>query len=337
MSAPIRIGVLGAGRIGRLHARLIAREVPGLALGALFDVDAGAATDVARDLGVEVARSADELMASRATDAIAICTSTDTHVDLLVSAAETGKPVFLEKPLSLDLEAVDRALAAVEQAGCYLQLGFNRRFDPGHASVRAAIVAGDVGELHLLRISSRDPGPPPLDYIRVSGGIFLDMTVHDFDMARFLTGSEVEEVYAVGAVRVDEEIGAAGDLDTVVITMRHADRTLTTIDNSRRAAYGFDQRLEAFGSAGMAVSANPLRHMGSVTTRAGTRTEPLPHFFLERYVPSYVAQWAAFEEAVRTGSPPPVTGRDGRAALVLGLAARRSAHEAHPVRTAEIG
>ena len=337
MSTPIRIGVLGAGRIGSLHARLIAREVPGLALSSLFDVDRDIAAAVARELGVEVSPSADDLMSSTGTDAIAICTSTDTHVNLLLAAAEIGKPVFLEKPLSLDLAEVDRALEAAERAGIYLQLGFNRRFDPGHASVRAAIAAGEVGDLHLLRISSRDPDPPPLEYIRVSGGIFLDMTVHDFDMARFLTGSEVEEVYAVGAVRVDEEIGAAGDLDTVMVTVRHADRTLTTIDNSRRCAYGFDQRLEAFGSEGMAVSENPLRHMGSLTTRAGTRTEPLPHFFLERYVPSYVAQWAVFEEALRTGSPPPVTGADGRAALVLGLAARRSAQEQRPVRTAEIG
>ena len=337
MSTPIRIGVLGAGRIGSLHARLIAREVPGLTLSELFDVDHEAADDVASELGVPVAASAPELMASLATDAIAICTSTDTHVDLLVAGAESGKPVFLEKPLSLDLAEVDRGLDAVERAGSYLQLGFNRRFDPGHASVRTAIAAGEVGELHLLRISSRDPAPPPLEYVRVSGGIFLDMTDHHFDMARYLTGSEVEEVYAIGDVRVDEGIGAAGDLDTVVVTMRHTDRTLTTIDNSRRAAYGFDQRLEAFGSAGMAVSANPLRHMGSVTTQGGTRTEPLPFFFLERYVPSYLAQWAAFEEAVRAGSPPPVSGRDGRAALVVGLAARRSAQEARPVRTVEIG
>ena len=187
-----------------------------------------------------------------------------------------------------------------------------------------------------MRISSRDPGPPPLAYIRVSGGIFLDMTVHDFDMARFLTGSEVEEVFAVGDVRVDPAIGEAGDLDTIVVTMRHADRTLTVIDNSRRAAYGFDQRLEAFGSDGMAISGNPPAHTGSVTTGAGTRMQPLPHFFVERYTQSYVAQWTAFERAVRTGEPPPVTGEDGRAALVLGLAARRSAQEERPVRVEEI-
>jgi myo-inositol 2-dehydrogenase/D-chiro-inositol 1-dehydrogenase len=276
-------------------------------------------------------------MASPATDAIAICTSTDTHVELVVAAAETGKPVFLEKPVSLDLAEVDRALAAVERAASYLQVGFNRRFDPAHASVREAVAAGDVGELHLLRISSRDPGPPPLEYLRVSGGIFLDMTVHDFDMARFVTGSEVQEVHALGAVRVDPAIGEDGDLDTVIVTMRHADGTLTAIDNSRRAAYGFDQRVEAFGSGGMAASGNPVEHTGTVTTAAGSRGRPLPHFFVERYVPSYVAQWAALERAVRAGDPPPVGGRDGRAALVLGLAAWRSVREARAVRTADVG
>jgi myo-inositol 2-dehydrogenase/D-chiro-inositol 1-dehydrogenase len=337
MSAPIRIGFLGVGRIGSMHARLVAREVPGLETASVFDVNEEVATEVAQELGVEIAPSAEELMSSPNSDAIAICTSTDTHVDLLVAAVETGRPVFLEKPVSLRLDEVDRALAAVERAGIYLQVGFNRRFDPGHASVRAAIVRGEVGELHLVRISSRDPGPPPLSYVRVSGGIFLDMTVHDFDMARFLTGSEVDEVYARGEVRVEPEIEEAGDLDTVVVTLRHTDRTLTTIDNSRRAAYGFDQRLEAFGSSGMAVSANPYAHLGSVTTASGTRTQPLPYFFLERYVPSYLAQWAAFENAVRTGAPPPVTGRDGRAALVVALAAGRSAREGRPVSTNEIG
>lgn len=337
MSTPIRIGLVGAGRIGSLHARLVAREVPGLALTSVFDLDAGAAEAVEHELGARPASSPEEVMSDSDVDAIAICTSTDTHVDLLVEMVESGKPIFLEKPVSLRLEEVDRALVAVERAGLFLQVGFNRRFDPGHASVRSAIASGEIGELHLLRISSRDPGPPPLSYIRVSGGIFLDMTVHDFDMARFLTGSEVEEVYARGEVRVDPEIGEAGDLDTVTVTLRHADRTLTTIDNSRRAAYGFDQRLEAFGSSGMATSANPARHMGSVTTDAGTRSQPLPYFFLERYVPSYLAQWAAFEEAVRTGSPPPVAGSDGRAALVVGLAAWRSVREGRPVRTDEIG
>jgi myo-inositol 2-dehydrogenase/D-chiro-inositol 1-dehydrogenase len=335
--APIRIGLLGAGRIGRLHARLLAREVPGLQLTAVYDVDADSATAVGRELSVDVTTSAEELIARSATDAIAICTPADTHIDLLVAAADIGKPVFLEKPVSLDLAEVDRGMAALERADTFLQVGFNRRFDPAHASVRDAIARGEVGDLHLVRISSRDPEPPSLAYLRVAGGIFLDMTVHDFDMARFVTGTEVDEVYAHGEVRIDPEIGELGDLDTAVVVLRHSDRVLTVIDNSRRAAYGYDQRVEAFGSEGMAASHNPLVHTGTVTTRSGTKAQPLPHFFLERYVPSYVAQWTAFERRVRAGEPPAVTIEDGRAALVLGLAAWRSVRESRPVHTAEIG
>jgi myo-inositol 2-dehydrogenase / D-chiro-inositol 1-dehydrogenase len=188
-----------------------------------------------------------------------------------------------------------------------------------------------------VRISSRDPAPPPLAYVRRSGGIFLDMTVHDFDMARFVTGSEVEEVYARGAVRIDQAIGGEDDFDTAVVTLRHASGALTVIDNSRQAVYGFDQRVEVLGSEGMAASENPLAHTGLVRTASGTHSEALPHFFLERYVPSYLAEWAAFERAVRAGDDSPVPGRDGRAALVAGLAARRSARERRPVRTIELG
>jgi myo-inositol 2-dehydrogenase/D-chiro-inositol 1-dehydrogenase len=331
------VGLLGAGRIGRLHARLLANEVPGLKLSGIYDIDADAARTLGNELCTEVASSAEELMSSPRTDAVAICTSTETHVDLLVAAADIGKPVFLEKPIALDLAEVDRGIAAALSGELFLQVGFNRRFDRAHASVREAISAGEIGELHLVRITSRDPAPPPLEYIKVSGGIFLDMTVHDFDMARCVTGTEVEEVYALGDVRVDQEIGEAGDLDTAIVTLRHVDRVLTVIDNSRRSAYGYDQRIEAFGLTGMAASHNPLVHTGTVTTESGTTTQPLPHFFVERYVPSYVAQWGAFERAVRKGTPPSVAAEDGRAALVLGLAAWRSVQEGRPVRPHEIG
>jgi myo-inositol 2-dehydrogenase/D-chiro-inositol 1-dehydrogenase len=337
MSAPIRVGVLGVGRIGSLHARLLAREVSGLALAAVHDIDSDASAAVARDLGVSALGSAERLLERREVDAIAICTSTDTHVDLLVAAAKTRKPVFLEKPVSLDLADLDRGLAAAEDAGILLQVGFNRRFDAAHRSVRDAVVSGSIGDVHVVRISSRDPEPPPLEYVRASGGIFLDMTVHDFDMARYVTGSEIEEVYARGEVRIDPAFEDEGDVDTALVVLRHADGTLTTIDNSRRAVYGFDQRVEAFGANGMAASNNPPAHTGVLHAAEGTRSAALPHFFLERYVPSYVAEWEAFEEAVRTGRPSPVTGNDGRAALVAGLAARRSALEWRPVRVSEIG
>lgn len=334
--APIRVGVLGVGRIGRMHAAMLARDVPGLALAAVEDADAAVAASVARELGVPSAGSSAELFARADVDAVAICSSTGTHVELLVEAAGVGKPIFLEKPVSLDLAEVDYGLRAVSEAGTLLQLGFNRRFDPAHVSVRAAVESGGLGSLELVRITSRDPAPPPLAYVRASGGIFLDMTVHDFDMARFVTGTEVDEVYARGEVRVDPAIGEAGDLDTAVVVLRHADGTLTVIDDSRRAAYGYDQRVEAFGSGGMAASGNPPSHTGSTLTSDGARGPVLPHFFLERYRASYLAAWAAFERAVREGLPPAVTGEDGRRALVLGLAARRSAAEGRPVRVDEI-
>ena len=335
--APIRLGVLGVGRIGRMHAELVAHRIPGLALAAVFDVSDEAARSVAGALGVAAAPSAEELMHRDDVDAVAICTATDTHVDLLVAAATTGKPVFLEKPISLDLAELERGLAAANGAGLFVQIGLNRRFDPAHRSVRDAVASGAIGDVHLVRISSRDPSPPPLDYVRVSGGIFLDMTVHDFDMARYVTGSEVEEVYARGEVRVDPAIGEAGDLDTAVVVLRHVSGALTTIDNSRRATYGYDQRVEAFGAKGMAASENPLAHTGLLRTADGTHETALPFFFLERYVPSYLAAWEAFERAVRSGEPSTVPGAEGRAALVMGLAAWRSVHEGRPVRTSEIG
>jgi len=326
----VKVGVLGVGRIGRMHAGLLAHQVAGGLLGMVYDPDERAADEVATKLGVPAATSAEELLQADL-DAVAICTSTDTHVDLLVAAAGAGKAIFCEKPISLDLAHVDRGLDVVEASGVRLQIGFNRRFDPAHRYVRDAVAAGSLGALHLVRISSRDPGPPPIPYIEVSGGIFLDMTCHDIDMARFVTGSEVVEVYARGAVRVDPAIGAAGDLDTVVLTLRHADDCLTVIDNSRRAAYGYDQRVEAFGDGGMATSQNPPAHTGALLTAHGSAGPPLPHFFVERYLPSYIHQWEAFCTYVRDGGASPVTGADGRAPLAVGLAAWRSVREGRPV------
>ena len=244
--------------------------------------------------------------------------------------------IFCEKPISLDLAQVDVALAAVEAAGVMLHVGFNRRFDPAHRSVRDAVASGELGRLNVVRITSRDPAPPPIAYIERSGGLFLDMTVHDFDMARFVTGSEVVEVFARGDVRIDEAIGAAGDIDTAVVVLRHADGCFTVIDNSRQCAYGYDQRVEAFGTRGVAMSDNPASHSGVRRDEAGSHRPPLPHFFLDRYIPSYLEQWRAFVAAVAERGPAPVSGADGRAPLVLGLAAQRSHVEGRPVLVGEI-
>ena len=332
---PLRIGVIGVGRIGRMHAELIAHQVSGAALGAVYDAYGPAAQRVAAALGVPAAASVAEILAGEL-DAVAICSSSDTHVDLLVAAAEAGKAVFCEKPVSIDLAEVDRALAAIDAAAVPFQIGFNRRFDPAHASVREAVASGAVGEPHLVRISSRDPEPPPLDYVKSSGGLFLDMMIHDFDMARFVTGSEVVEVFARGALRIEPSFAEADDIDTALVMLVHENSCLTAIDNSRRAAYGYDQRVEVLGSKGMAASLNPPAHTGTVITAAGERRAPNPHFFLERYLPSYVLEWEAFVEAVKTGATPPVSGVDARAPLVIGLAAGRSLREGRPVRVAEV-
>ena len=333
----LNIAVLGTGRIGSMHAELLQHRVEGARVGAVYDVCADSARSIGARFGIPVAGSAESIFDDPSIDAVAICTSTDTHVQVMVDAARGGKAIFCEKPISLDLEQVDRGLAAVARAGVYLQVGFNRRFDPSHAAVQDAVASGRIGEVHLVRITSRDPEPPPIPYVEVSGGIFLDMTIHDFDMARFVTGSEVTEVYAKGDVLVDPGIGAAGDLDTAVIVLTHENRAITTIDNSRRAVYGYDQRVEAFGSAGMATSANPLNTTTILHDARGGHASSLPYFFTERYIPSYLAGWRAFVDTINGGTRSPVDGIDGRAPLVIGLAARKSIEEGRPVLISEIG
>lgn len=331
----LRVGVVGVGRIGKLHAEIVAREVVGATLVAVADSQAQLAEGAARETGVK-ALSVDQLLEDTEIDVVAICSSTDSHVDLLVAAANTGKAIFCEKPISLSLAEVDRALRAIEKNNVALMIGFNRRFDPAHEAVHRAVASGEIGEPQLVRITSRDPEPPPISYIKVSGGIFLDMTIHDFDMARYVTSSEVVEVFAQGAVRIDAAIGEVGDLDTAVVTLRHENGCLTLIDNSRQAVYGYDQRVEVFGSKGLAQSDNPLVYTSMVRTGDGTRQPTLNHFFLERYRISYLREWQAFVDALVTDGSMPISGRDGRASLVLGLAAKRSIELDRPVEVAEI-
>jgi myo-inositol 2-dehydrogenase/D-chiro-inositol 1-dehydrogenase len=330
------IGVIGVGRIGGMHARLLSSQVPGAVVTVVNDALPEAARTLGDELGVAVADTAEELMARADVGAVAICSSTETHAPLIAAAADAGRAIFCEKPVSHDLVEVDRALDAVRQAGVPFQIGFNRRFDPSHESVRDAVATGRVGEPHLLRITSRDPYPPPASYVRASGGIFLDMTIHDFDMARFVTGSEVVEVYARGAVRVDPSFADAGDVDTALVVLVHENGCITSIDNSRQTSYGYDQRVEVFGPGGMAASENPLRHTGVTQTAEGTSRPVLPDFFLDRYIPSYIREWEAFVGAVTAGEETPVGLEDARAPLVIGLAAGRSLHEGRPVRVEEV-
>jgi myo-inositol 2-dehydrogenase/D-chiro-inositol 1-dehydrogenase len=334
----VNVGLIGTGRIGRLHAEVLAHRVPGAHLMMVTDIVLENAEKCAADFNIPtVAPSPQAVFASDEIDAVAICSSTDTHVRFIIEAAQAGKHIFCEKPIALNLEPLDKALAAVEQSGVKLQVGFNRRFHASFKQVRDVVAAGQIGRPHLMRISSRDPAPPPVSYIKVSGGIFLDMTIHDFDMARYLTGSEVTEVYATGGVMVDPAIGEAGDIDTAVIVLTYENGAICTIDNSRQAVYGYDQRVEVFGSGGMALSANNTPHNSSVYTSNSVQSSLLYPGFLELYMDSYVAEMQAFIQAVQNDTEPPVTGLDGRYPLVIGLAALKSLQEKRPVKLEEIG
>ncbi|MCL4862618.1 MAG: inositol 2-dehydrogenase [Caldilineaceae bacterium] len=338
MTGTINVGLIGAGRIGQVHAESITRRTAGARIVAVADVNQAAAEQCAGRFQIgEATGDPHDLLNNPAIEAVLICSSTDTHAPLIRAAAAAGKHIFCEKPIALDLAAIDAALADVAQAGVKLQIGFNRRFDSNFRHLRHTVASGGIGAPHLVRITSRDPAPPPIAYIQVSGGIFLDMTIHDFDLARFLIDDEVTEVYATGAVLVDPAIGAAGDLDTVVVTLRYVHGALGVIDNSRQALYGYDQRAEVFGAAGAVEAQNKTPHNTTHSTADGVQ-RPKPHyFFLERYMDSYVAEMSAFLDAIRTDVPTPVTGADGRMATVLGLAAWRSVREKRPVAVDEIG
>ena len=337
MSTPLHIGLIGAGRIGKVHAEAIANHIPQARLVGVADVVLAAAEEIAARLNVPRA-VADyrELLEDPDVDAVVIASATDTHARLIEEAAAAGKDIFCEKPIDFDLERIDRALAAAADAGVKLQIGFNRRFDANFGKVREMIATGKIGQPHVLRITSRDPAPPPIEYVKVSGGLFLDMTIHDFDMARFLIGCDVSEIYATAGVMVDPAIGEAGDVDTALITLTFENGVLGAIDNSRRAVYGYDQRVEVFGSEGMVAVANeqPDRHV--YANVEGVQSALPLYFFLERYLDSYIAEMQAFVEAVMENREPPVTGEDGRVPVVMGLAAQKSLREKRPVALEEI-
>ncbi|GIV83297.1 MAG: inositol 2-dehydrogenase [Candidatus Roseilinea sp.] len=337
MPAPLRIGLIGAGRIGQVHAETITRRVKDATLVAVADVNEVAARACAAQNGIPHATcDPSALINDPSIHAVLICSSTDTHAVLIEAAAQAGKHIFCEKPIALDLAAIDRALCAVEKAGVKLQIGFNRRFDANFQRIRHAVESGEIGEPHTLHIVSRDPAPPPIEYVKVSGGLFLDMAIHDFDMARFLIGSEIEEVCALGAVRVDPAIGAAGDVDTAVTLLRFANGALGTINNSRRAVYGYDQRAEVFGSRGAIVADNNYPNNVIISDACAVRRDLPLNFFMQRYIESYQREIEAFVQAVVEDEPTAVDGADGRIAVVIGLAAQRSLIEGRPVKVKEI-
>ncbi len=332
----LRIGVIGAGRIGKIHAESIATRTPGAELAGIADVNLAAAQETAVKFNVPIVTdNYHDILNNPEIDAIAICSATDTHAQIVQEAAAAGKHIFCEKPIDHSLEKIDAALAAVEKARVKLQIGFNRRFDANFRKVREMVADGKIGKPHILRITSRDPGPPPIEYIKVSGGMFLDMTIHDFDMARYLMGSEVEEVYTAAGVMVDPAIGEAGDVDTAVITLKFANGAIGTIDNSRKAAYGYDQRVELFGSEGMVSVANNTPNTHVYSNADGVHAEKPLYFFLERYIDSFVAEMQEFVEAVLEDKTPPVVGVDGRIPVLMGMAAAKSYRENRPVKLSE--
>ena len=336
-SNKLTFGVIGAGRIGQLHARHLSYRVAQAKLIMISDIVEKAARKCSQECRVaQYGTDYHDILNHPDIQAVLICSSSDTHAKIIEQAALAGKHIFCEKPIDHDLGRIDRALAAVAKAGVLLQVGFNRRFDANYQRVRQAVESGEIGDPHLMHIISRYPGPPPIEYVKVSGGIFLDMTIHDFDMARFLIGSEVEEVYVAGAVRIDPAIGEAGDLDTVMITLKFANGVIATIDNSRKAVYGYDQRVEIFGSNGCISTANNYPNTATVQTKDNIRRDLPLNFFMDRYVDSYLEEIDQFCKAILNNSPPPVSGIDGRIPVMMARAARKSYDENRPVRLDEV-
>jgi myo-inositol 2-dehydrogenase / D-chiro-inositol 1-dehydrogenase len=333
----IRIAVLGCGRIGVMHAANIAAH-PRATLAGVYDIHSPAAEAVAAKTGAKVFGSAEAVFESQDVDAVLIATATDTHADLLELAVAAGKPVLCEKPIDLSLARVNQCAAKIKGSSVPIQLGFVRRFDPGHSAIRKAIEAGDIGELHQVVITSRDPGLAPEAYLKVSGGILRDMTIHDLDMARFILGEEVTEVFATGSRLVDPKLmEKLGDHDTVTVVLTTSNGKQAVISNSRRATYGYDQRVEALGDKGMAISENRRPHEMTLHTVDFTdRAEPLLNFFIERYREAFDAEISEFVEAVEQKRAPSVGFEDGRLALVLAEAALKSIAERRVVVVKEV-
>lgn len=330
----LKVGLLGAGRIAGVHATAISSH-PGSTLVAVSDINADAAGKLAAQYGAE-ARATDAIINDPAIDAVLIATSTDTHSDLIERATGAGKAVLCEKPVDLSLDRARSCQKTAAATGKPVMIGFNRRFDPNFGALKAAADKGEIGKAELLSITSFDPAPPPLAYVKVSGGLFRDMMIHDFDMANFIMGAAPVSVFAAGSSIVDPGIGAAGDVDTAVVTLSYADGRVAVIKNSRRAVYGYDQRVELLGSEGLLQAQNMLENTIVKSTAQGVTGAKPTYFFLERYMPAYAAEWGAFVAAVTSGAAVPVSLADGVAALAMAEAATRSARTGLPVRLADI-
>ena len=325
LSKKLRVAVIGAGRIGKLHANNLKTRVPGAELVAVSDVYEPAAKELAETLAIPYfTNDYKKVLADPDVDAVFICSSTDTHSPISIEAARAGKHIFCEKPIDHDLDKIREVLDEVKKAGVKYQVGFNRRFDRNFKRVHEAVKSGALGDVQIVKVTSRDPEAPPISYVKVSGGIFVDMTIHDFDMVRYLSGSEVEEVSAFGACLVNPEIGKAGDVDTCVIMLKFANGALGVIDNSRQAVYGYDQRVEVFGSKGCITADNETPNNTTLYTADGVTSEKPLWFFLERYNDAYINEECEFVEACLNGTETPVGAFDGLQPVLIAIAAKES-------------
>jgi myo-inositol 2-dehydrogenase/D-chiro-inositol 1-dehydrogenase len=331
-----KVGIIGFGRIGRVHFNVV-KKLKDVEITAVADNLAEQMTEVFEEYGVKnYSNDFNTIINNEDIDTVFICSPTDSHAEVAIAAAKAGKNIFCEKPIDFDIKRVEEVLAEVKKAGVSFQVGFNRRFDPNFVKAKKTILDGDVGQVYVIKITSRDPEAPPLSYVKSSGGIFADMTIHDFDMARFLAGSEPVQIYAIGDALINKEILQYDDIDTAIITIKFENGAMAVIDNSRQAAYGYDQRIEVFGSKGMVKCENNTPTQTTLYTKdAVIKDKPL-YFFLERYQASFEEELVQFFNAIETGQETPVVGKDGLVPLLMGIAAKKSLKENRPVLISEI-
>ncbi|MEG1945600.1 MAG: inositol 2-dehydrogenase [Lachnospiraceae bacterium] len=334
----VTVGIIGAGRIGRVHVESICTKVADATIKTLADPFMNEETkEWAKNMGVcNTTKDYKEILADPEIDAVLICSSTDTHSPISVEAIKAGKHVFCEKPIDHDVAKIQEVIQALKENPVKYQVGFNRRFDHNFEAVKQAVTDGKVGDIHIIKVTSRDPEPPCADYVKISGGMFLDMTIHDFDMVRFLAGCDAQEVYVEAAVLVDPAIGEAGDVDTAVITLKMENGAIAVIDNSRKAVYGYDQRAEVFGSKGMVATGNDTSSAAVISNGDGVTGEKPLHFFLERYMDAYSKEVKCFIDAIETNTDTPLGVMDGLKPVLMGLAAKKSLEEHRPVKISEI-
>lgn len=334
----VTVGIIGAGRIGKVHTASICNIVKNATIKTIADPFMNEETaNWAKSMGVSnTTKDYKEILADPEIDAVLICSSTNTHSPISVEAIKAGKHVFCEKPIDHDVDKIKEVIDALKDSKVKYQVGFNRRFDHNFEAVRNAVAAGKIGDPHIIKVTSRDPEPPSAEYAAVSGGMFLDMTIHDFDMVRYLAGCDAEEIYVQSAVLVDPAIGEAGDVDTAVITIKMENGAIAVIDNSRKAAYGYDQRAEVFGSKGMVATTNDTESSAVLSTADGVTGEKPLYFFLERYMQSFAKEVNCFIQAIENDTDTPLGVLDGLKPVLMGIAAKKSVEEHRPVRISEI-